>query len=192
MADSPSESSLQILGGALNGQRYVFPPAADEVTIGADPGCSFVLEAPGVSPLHARLIHEAGGWVVHDCRAPQGLYLNDNTVGESAPLTDGDFLWLGEPGSDQALMVQVRLSMEPAVGFEEAPVEAEPEMAFEEAPAEAEPAYEAAAEAAPEFEEAPAEAPLAMESESAGFSRAKSSRMKGLSSCEPSLTYTIS
>ncbi len=169
MADSPSESSLQILGGALNGQRYVFPPAADEVTIGADPGCSFVLEAPGVSPLHARLIHEAGGWVVHDCRAPQGLYLNDNTVGESAPLTDGDFLWLGEPGSDQALMVQVRLSMEPAVGFEEAPVEAEPEMAFEEAPAEAEPAYEAAAEAAPEFEEAPAEAPLAMESESAGF-----------------------
>lgn len=168
MADSPSESSLQILGGALNGQRYVFPPAADEVTIGADPGCSFVLEAPGVSPLHARLIHEAGGWVVHDCRAPQGLYLNDSPVGESAPLTDGDFLWLGEPGGDDAVMVQVRLASEAAPVFEEAPVEAEPEMDLEEAPLEEAP-QEAAFEAAPQFEEAPADAPLAMESESAGF-----------------------
>ncbi|MCL4818052.1 MAG: IPT/TIG domain-containing protein [Vicinamibacteria bacterium] len=168
MADSPSESSLQILGGALNGQRYVFPLAADEVTIGADPGCSFVLEAPGVSPLHARLIHEAGGWVVHDCRAPQGLYLNDSPVGESAPLTDGDFLWLGEPGGDDAVMVQVRLASEAAPVFEEAPVEAEPEMDLEEAPLEEAP-QEAAFEAAPQFEEAPADAPLAMESESAGF-----------------------
>jgi hypothetical protein len=179
MAESPSESSLQILGGALNGQRYVFPPTADEVTIGADPGCSFALEAPGVSPLHARLVHEAGAWVVHDCRAPQGLYLNDNPVGEGAPLADGDFLWLGEPGGDDAVMIQVRLAAEElAPGFDEAPVEAEPEMAFEEAPLEEAPfeeapveeaPAEASFEAAPEFEEAPAEAPLAMEGRSTGF-----------------------
>lgn len=171
MADAPSESSLQILGGALNGQRFVFPAAADEVTIGSDPGCSFALDTPGVSPLHARLVHEAGGWVVHDCRAPQGLYLNDNPVGDSTPVNDGDFLWLGEPGGDNALMVQVRIAPEvESLGFDEPAAEAplfasegeaetaapaaEEELAYDEAPAQEE-AAEFEAPVAETFEAAP-------------------------------------
>lgn len=153
MADAPSESSLQILGGALNGQRFVFPPATDEVTIGSDPDCSFALDSPGVGPLHARLVREAGGWVVQDCRAPQGLYLNDNPVGDGAPLNDGDFLWLGEPGGEEALMVQVRIAPEvESLGFDEPAAEA-PLFASE---IEGEPAPELAAEYAYEETTAPA------------------------------------
>src|SRR6266545_4345644 len=61
-------SSLSVLGGALRGAK-VDVDVVDEVLIGSDPGCSFHLDLPGISPIHARLWVDLNGAVVHDTRS---------------------------------------------------------------------------------------------------------------------------
>ncbi|PYQ17693.1 MAG: hypothetical protein DMF79_16930, partial [Acidobacteria bacterium] len=68
-------SSLSVLGGALRGAK-VDVDVVDEVLIGSDPGCSFHLDLPGISPIHARLWVDLNGAVVHDTRSPTGVFVN--------------------------------------------------------------------------------------------------------------------
>lgn len=109
MSDAVKVSSLTVLGGPLNGSTFRLDQAVDEIMIGSDPGCSFALDLPGVSPLHARFWLDLEGAKVYDTRSPRGVYVNDDRVDGEAPVRDGDVLWLGPPGEPESVMIQCRL-----------------------------------------------------------------------------------
>src|SRR4051812_45248817 len=106
MAASPEQPSLTVLGGPLSGQRLLFDQTVDGAVIGSDPSCSFRIDTPGVSPIHARVRFEDGGLIVFDTQSPRGLYINDDRVESQAALRNGDILWLGKPGEEGVVMIQ--------------------------------------------------------------------------------------
>ncbi|HET7290979.1 MAG TPA: FHA domain-containing protein [Vicinamibacteria bacterium] len=116
MADSGAR--LTVLNGPLSGKELALEEVVDNVLIGSDSACRFHLPAPGISPIHARIWMDAGGVTVYDTHSPRGLYINDDRVNGQAPLKNGDVLWLGTPGEEEAIMIQVRL---PTRGSEAAP-----------------------------------------------------------------------
>jgi hypothetical protein len=110
MTDSALGSArLTILSGEMSGRELVLDEVVDNILIGADPSCRFHLPVPGISPIHARIWMDAAGVTVYDTHSPRGLYVNDDRVNGQAPLRNGDILWLGTPGDDEAVMIQVRL-----------------------------------------------------------------------------------
>lgn len=108
MADAPHAASLTVLVGPLKGHCYAFEDVVEEIFIGSDPDCQLCLALPGVSPIHARVWLEERGATVHDTHSPAGVFVNDDRVTESAPLGDGDFLWLGSPGAEDSVLLQFR------------------------------------------------------------------------------------
>lgn len=107
-------SFLKVLGGPLAGKELIFEDAVAEVVVGADPSCTFRLEVPGVSPIHARLRRDAGGVTVHDPGVSRGLFVNDDRVQGTALLRSGDILWLGPPGDAESVMIRCRLAPSPS------------------------------------------------------------------------------
>jgi hypothetical protein len=93
----------------MAGTQLVMEEAVDNVLIGSDPSCRFLLDVPGVSPVHARIWIDAEGGTVYDTNSPRGLYVNDDRVSGRAPLNNGDILWLGTPGEEDVVMIQCRL-----------------------------------------------------------------------------------
>jgi len=114
---------LTILNTSLAGKELALGERVDNILIGSDAACRFYLPLPGVSPIHARIWMDAGGVTVYDTHSPRGLFINDDRVVGQSPLHNGDILWLGTPGEDEAVMIQVRLP--PARGETAAPEEAE-------------------------------------------------------------------
>jgi FHA domain len=114
MAASPEQPSLTVLGGPLSGQRLVFDNTVVGAVIGSDASCSFRIDAPGVSPIHARVRYEDGNLLVFDTQSPRGLYINDDRVESQATLRNGDILWLGKPGEEGVLMIQCRIPSRPS------------------------------------------------------------------------------
>src|SRR4029450_1432957 len=108
-ASPPSVSSLTVLGGPLKGHRLLVDDTSDEILVGSDPDCSFYLDLPSVSPIHARIWLELDGVTVFDTRSPYGVYVNDDRVAGQSPLRDGDILWLGAPREGAGGVVQGRL-----------------------------------------------------------------------------------
>src|SRR6266571_5549523 len=98
-------SSLSVLGGALRGAK-VEVDVVDEVLIGSDPGCSFHLDLPGISPIHARLWVDLNGAVVHDTRSPTGVFVNFDRVEGQSPVREGDVIWLGPPQEPGSVLIQ--------------------------------------------------------------------------------------
>src|SRR6266511_2450668 len=98
-------SSLSVLGGALRGAK-VDVDVVDEVLIGSDPGCSFHLDLPGISPIHARLWVDLNGAVVHDTRSPTGVFVNFDRVEGQSPVREGDVIWLGPPQEPGSVQIQ--------------------------------------------------------------------------------------
>src|SRR5206468_2312001 len=98
-------SSLSVLGGALRGAK-VDVDVVDEVLIGSDPGCSFHLDLPGISPIHARLWVDLNGAVVHDTRSPTGVFVNFDRVEGQSPVREGDVIWLGPPQEPGSVLIQ--------------------------------------------------------------------------------------
>lgn len=109
MADSTKSPRLTILGGPLSGRELTLDEAVDNILIGSDSSCRFHLDTPGVSPIHARLWVDWQGVTVYDTGAPEGVYLNDDRVERSAPVRNGDILWLGPPGGADVVMIQCRV-----------------------------------------------------------------------------------
>ena len=110
MAASASDlPRLTILSGPLAGKELVLEEVVDNILIGADASCRFHLPLPGISPIHARIWMDAAGVTVYDTHSPRGLYVNDDRVSGQVPLNNGDILWLGTPGEDEAVMIQCRL-----------------------------------------------------------------------------------
>src|SRR5205085_4288981 len=76
--------SLNVLSGPLAGSVFVLEDAVDNILIGSDASCQFVIDAPGVSPIHARLWVDLNGATVYDTNSPAGVYVNDDRVVKEA------------------------------------------------------------------------------------------------------------
>ncbi len=98
--------SLNVLSGPLAGSVFVIEDAVDNILIGSDSSCAFVIDSPGVSPIHARLWIDLNGAIVYDTNSPSGVYVNDNRVDKEAPVRNGDILWLGPPGEEGSVLIQ--------------------------------------------------------------------------------------
>src|SRR5262249_7290527 len=98
--------SLNVLSGPLAGTVFVIEDAVDNILVGSDASCTFVIDAPGVSPGHARLWVDLNRATVHDTNSPNGVYVNDDRVVKEAPLRNGDILWLGPPGEEGSVLIQ--------------------------------------------------------------------------------------
>ncbi|HEV7499279.1 MAG TPA: FHA domain-containing protein, partial [Vicinamibacteria bacterium] len=124
-------ATLAVLGGPLAGSRIEIPDSSEEILVGSDPDCRFALDLPGVSPIHARLTVDSSGLAVHDTRSPRGVYVNDARVEASAPIHDGDVLWLGPPGDAASVMIQCRVAPPEAGGDDFVLAEPQPEDAVD-------------------------------------------------------------
>jgi len=166
-ASAPDLPRLTILSGPLAGKELVLEEVVDNILIGADASCRFHLPLPGISPIHARIWMDAAGVTVYDTHSPRGLYVNDDRVSGQVPLRNGDILWLGTPGEEEAVMIQCRFppraaaAAAPAVGAPAASEESEtestvvmaaPKLARPAPPVEAEVLEVAEEPAAPELE----------------------------------------
>jgi hypothetical protein len=105
--------SLNVLSGPLAGRNFVLEDAVDNILIGSDASCGFVLDTPGVSPIHARLWVDLNGATVYDTNSPNGVYVNDDRVVKEAPVRNGDILWLGPPGEEGSVLIQCILPPPP-------------------------------------------------------------------------------
>src|SRR5438552_11304839 len=106
--------SLNVLSGPLSGRKLVLEDAVDNILIGSDPSCGFVLDTPGVSPIHARLWVDLNGATVYDTNSPNGVNVNDDRVVKEAPVRNGDILWLGPPGEEGSVLIQCIFPPAPA------------------------------------------------------------------------------
>jgi len=114
MADaSRPVSSLTVLGGPLNGKRFVWEPGQSEVRIGADPGCHLRLELPGMNAIAARLRIDGSGVTVYDEQSSGGVFVNDDRIPGKRTVRDADVIWLGAPGDSASVMIQCRLAPPP-------------------------------------------------------------------------------
>jgi pSer/pThr/pTyr-binding forkhead associated (FHA) protein len=160
----PVRTYLTVIAGPKAGTKYELDPV-DNLLIGSDESCPFCIDAPGISPIHARIWADAEGITVFDTHSPTGIYVNDDKVVEKSPLRNGDILWLGSPGDENSVMIQVSMtSSDEAVA--EAPVSAEAvpgEPFADEAGAMPEPAMAEAAMAEPAMPEPVAAAPEPIE-----------------------------
>src|SRR6185369_1362403 len=112
--------SLNVLSGPLAGRNFVLEDAVDNILIGSDASCQFVLDTPGVSPIHARLWVDLNGATVYDTNSPNGVYVNDDRVVKEAPVRNGDILWLGPPGEEGSVLIQCILPPPPPAATESA------------------------------------------------------------------------
>src|SRR5258708_2817598 len=105
--------SLNVLSGPLSGRKLVLEDSVDNILIGSDPACGFVLDTPGVSPIHARLWVDLNGATVYDTNSPNGVYVNDDRVVKEAAVRNGDILWLGPPREEGSVLIQCILPPPP-------------------------------------------------------------------------------
>ena len=79
----------------LNGKQELCVPITESgASIGRDPGNVIQLSMPAVSKQHAMLSLTPIGWQVRDLKSRNGLYVNDQKVGE-AFLKSGDCFTIG-------------------------------------------------------------------------------------------------
>ncbi len=123
-ASAPDLPRLTILSGPLAGKELVLEEVVDNILIGADASCRFHLALPGNSPIHARIWMDAAGVTVYDTHSPRGLYVNDDRVSGQVALRNGDILWLGTPGEEEAVMIQCRFPARGPVAAPAAPAAA--------------------------------------------------------------------
>ncbi len=67
----------------------------DCVVIGRDPGADVVLDNPGISRRHARIVRSPVGFVVEDLGSANGTYVNEAPVTRQ-PLAEDDMIGIGK------------------------------------------------------------------------------------------------
>jgi pSer/pThr/pTyr-binding forkhead associated (FHA) protein len=74
------------------------PISAPELTLGTDPVQSaYILDAPSISPLHARIQQTESGYVIFDQNSIAGTWVNYEPVArEGHPLKHGDRVHFGQ------------------------------------------------------------------------------------------------
>jgi pSer/pThr/pTyr-binding forkhead associated (FHA) protein len=92
-SQSPLGGRLVFEDGPLEGTT--FPIILKETLVGRLDSAQLVIEAPGVSRLHARLVFDKGEVWIEDLDSREGTWLNGVAV-ERAHLKDGDRVCFGD------------------------------------------------------------------------------------------------
>ena len=94
--DTDQETTLHLIDAADGRllQSWAFALAC--ITIGRGEQASIALSDPYVSRLHAEIIRESAGWVLHS-RGRNGVFLEGRRI-EQCPLVDGTVFRLGPTG----------------------------------------------------------------------------------------------
>jgi DNA-binding winged helix-turn-helix (wHTH) protein len=83
------------VGPCLLWQDQVLALAEGESVLGRDPLAQVLVDVPGVSRRHARIVVTAGGAVVEDLGSKNGTFVGERRVVGPTPLADRDRLRLG-------------------------------------------------------------------------------------------------
>jgi len=88
------EAWVRVESGFRAGRELIL--SREETTIGRAEACDIGLFGDqAVERLHARIVREAGGYLLADAGTPAGTYLNGARVDEPAPLHSGDMIQVG-------------------------------------------------------------------------------------------------
>ncbi|MGV0816204.1 BTAD domain-containing putative transcriptional regulator [Mycolicibacterium boenickei] len=74
----------------------LIPLTTGSTRIGRSPGNDIVLSDPKVSRHHAAIVHTDLGFRIIDLRSANGIFVGDQRIGASSPLTHGDEIRIGE------------------------------------------------------------------------------------------------
>jgi DNA-binding winged helix-turn-helix (wHTH) protein len=99
-AVSPERQDLQASpaaqpAGWLIWRSHALPMSAGANLVGRQPGVDVLLDARGVSRVHARVSIEKGEAFVEDLGSKNGTYIQGRLVSSRSPLNDGDELQVG-------------------------------------------------------------------------------------------------
>lgn len=93
MADVATKTPA--LAWLLNRSERIALPAG-ATTLGRDPTCEAMIDAPGVSRRHAQIRVDATAIVIEDLGSKNGTFLNDNPVLGPTTIGDGDRVRFGQ------------------------------------------------------------------------------------------------
>jgi DNA-binding winged helix-turn-helix (wHTH) protein len=82
-------------GPCLVWQDQVFPLVEGESVLGRDPGAQVLVDVPGVSRRHARIVVRGAEAAVEDLGSKNGTFVGDRRVGGPTSLADRDRVRLG-------------------------------------------------------------------------------------------------
>jgi len=91
----PSAAPGPAVGPCLVWQDQVFSLAEGENVLGRDPAAQVLVDVPGVSRRHARVVVTGTEAVVEDLESKNGTFVGDRRVERPTPLADRDQLRLG-------------------------------------------------------------------------------------------------
>ncbi len=92
--DRENAPSFEVLEGAQAGVRFLLEEKNQEILIGRDPACEFVIDSDVISRKHARVEKRFDTIVIHDLGSKNGLFVNRERVKEKR-LADSDIIQLG-------------------------------------------------------------------------------------------------
>lgn len=72
------------------------PFAQQEITVGREAICDFIIPDDTISSLHARFSYHHAQWWVEDLQSTNGTYLNDERIYTPTVIVTGDELALGK------------------------------------------------------------------------------------------------
>jgi hypothetical protein len=85
-----------LTGPPLDAQQTEWLLEKDDYLIGSEPPADLVVPLSRVSPLHARIIRDGYGYMIHDLDSRNGTFINGKPIGaDLQPLKDGDQIGLG-------------------------------------------------------------------------------------------------
>jgi hypothetical protein len=88
------EARLVIRYGPFPSQEYLLPDHT--VTIGREPANDIALTDPEISRRHARIMYQAGRYVVEDLGSTNGTFVNGRRISEPVVLKPGDVVDFAE------------------------------------------------------------------------------------------------
>jgi DNA-binding winged helix-turn-helix (wHTH) protein len=89
-APSPPAAPVTSVGPCLVWQDQVFALAEGESVLGRDPLARVLVDVPGVSRRHARIVVRGGEAVIEDLGSKNGTFVGDRRVVGRTPLADRD------------------------------------------------------------------------------------------------------
>ena len=92
--DRENAPSLEVLEGPQAGLRYALEAKNQDVVIGRDPACEFVIDSDVISRKHSRIEKRFDTVVLHDLHSKNGVFVNRERITEKR-LQDGDIIHMG-------------------------------------------------------------------------------------------------
>lgn len=92
--DRENAPSLEVIEGPQAGTLFAFEEKNQDVVIGRDPACEYVIDTNVISRKHARIEKRFDAVIIHDLDSKNGTFVNRERVKEKR-LQDGDIVHLG-------------------------------------------------------------------------------------------------